>query len=237
MQGVGQAVASSEGRRQIVQSAKQFGKNVLDGDVSARRELVAGFTGLASGAVAARQAAVRTGRNLTSKGIAELNIKEGNTIETLVAAREGARSVVPEMAETQGKGKYARRTNINHRSADEINATFPEGWAPPYKPNTRVTEFTNTVDDVYVRVHGESNMARSWMMKREAVSGLKAQEIKSKYTLPELPSFMSEVHVPAGTRIRTGKVNPVFEGVGNATQYELLQRLPVSAFKNTVRIE
>lgn len=42
--------------------------------------------------------------------------------------------------------------------------------------------------------------------------------------------------MPAGTRIRTGTVNPVFEGVGNATQYELLQRLPASAFTNTRRL-
>jgi filamentous hemagglutinin len=108
--------------------------------------------------------------------------------------------------------------------------------SPPYKPGTRVTEFTNTADDIYVRVHGESNMARSWMMKREVIEGLTPAQIQSKYALPELPTYMSEVHVPVGTRIRTGTVNPVFGGVGNATQYELLQRLPTSAFKNTVRL-
>jgi len=49
---------------------------------------------------------------------------------------------------------------------------------------------------------------------------------------------MSEVHVPAGTKVRTGTVNPLpaFDGIGNSTQYELLQRLPESAFKNTVRL-
>jgi filamentous hemagglutinin len=92
------------------------------------------------------------------------------------------------------------------------------------------------MDDIYVRVHGENNMARSWMMKQEAIKGLTPAQIKSKFALPELPTFMSEVSVPAGTRIRTGVVNPVFGGIGNATQYELLQRLPTSAFKNTVRL-
>jgi hypothetical protein len=132
--------------------------------------------------------------------------------------------------------KYAKRTDIEFRSAAEVNSMFPEGWSPPYKPGTRVTEFTSTVDGVYVRVHGETNMARSWMMKSEAIKGLTAAEIKSKFALPELPTFMSEVSVPAGTRIRTGVVNPVFGGTGNATQYELLQRLPTSAFKNTIRL-
>jgi len=67
--------------------------------------------------------------------------------------------------------------------------------------------------------------------------GLTPQQIKSKYALPEVPTYMSEVHVPSDTRIRTGKVNPVFGGNGNATQYELLQRLPESAFKNTIRLD
>ena len=132
-------------------------------------------------------------------------------------------------------GKYSRRADISYRPASEVNATFPEGYSPPYKPGTRVTEFTNTADDVYVRVHGEDNMARSWMMKREAIEGLTPQQIQSKYALPEVPTHMSDVYVPAGTRIRTGIVNPVFDGVGNAIQYQLLDRLPTSAFRNTVR--
>lgn len=47
----------------------------------------------------------------------------------------------------------------------------------------------------------------SWMMKREAVEGLSPGQIQSKYALPEVPTYMSELHVPAGTRIRTGIVN------------------------------
>jgi len=133
-------------------------------------------------------------------------------------------------------GKYARRTDVNYRLASDVNAAFPDGWSPPYRPGTRVTEFTTTVDDLYVRVHGDNNKARSWMMKREAIEGLTDREIQSKYALPELPTFMSEVHVPAGTRVRAGIVNPVFHGIGNAIQYELLQRLPGSAFRNTVRL-
>jgi filamentous hemagglutinin len=162
------------------------------------------------------------------------------TAEELVATRARATYALTDTAGTASEalqvGKYARRTEITYRPAAEVNATFPEGWSPPYKPSTRVTEFTTTVDDVYVRVHGENNMARSWMMKPEAIQGLRPAEIQSKYALPELPTYMSEVHVPVGARIRTGVVNPVFDGVGNATQYELLQRLPTSAFKNTVRL-
>lgn len=75
------------------------------------------------------------------------------------------------------------------------------------------------------------------MMRREAINGLSAQEIKSKYALPDLPEFVSEVHVPAGTRIRRGRVNPGFDGAGRAVQYELLERPPESAFQNTRKIQ
>lgn len=140
-------------------------------------------------------------------------------------------------APSSPKGKYAHRTDTSHQAAEDVNSTFPSEWEPPYKPGTQVTEFTTSADDVYVRVHGETNKARSWMMKPEAMEGLTPQQIQSKYALRENPSFMSEVHVPAGTRVRTGKVNPVFGGAGNATQYELLQRLPESVFKNTVELK
>jgi hypothetical protein len=160
----------------------------------------------------------------------ELRVREPAPLKTVDPAEQGAKAKEAPVV------KSAKRTDITHRLASEVNSTFPEGWAPPYKPGTRVTEFTNTMDDIYVRVHGENNMARSWMMKQEAIKGLTPAQIKSKFALPELPTFMSEVSVPAGTRIRTGVVNPVFGGIGNATQYELLQRLPTSAFKNTVRL-
>ena len=135
-------------------------------------------------------------------------------------------------------GKYNKRTDVVNRSADEINATFPADWQPPYKPGTKVTEYVAATDDVFVRVHGKDNKARSWMMKREAVQGLSPEQIKSKYALPELPSYISDVHVPAGTKIRTGTVNPLpeFSGVGNSIQYELLERLPETSFKNTKRL-
>lgn len=143
-----------------------------------------------------------------------------------------------EELDSKNKGKYLRRKNVVYRSADEVNSSFPDGWEPPYKPGTRVTEFETTEDEIFVRVHGDGNKARSWMMRKEAIEGMSPAEIKSKYALPELPEFMSEVHVPRGSKIRTGTVNPLpnFDGVGGSTQYELLQRLPESSFKNTVSI-
>ena len=150
---------------------------------------------------------------------------------------KGVKSVSKSAEVTAGIAKASRRTNISFRTAEDVNSKYPSGWEPPYKLGTRVTEFTTTTKEIYIRFHGESNKARSWMMKRESVHNMTPQQIQSKYALPELPTLMSEVHVPVGTRIRTGKVNPVFGGAGGATQYELLQRLPESVFKNTVSVD
>jgi hypothetical protein len=126
-------------------------------------------------------------------------------------------------------------TNVVERTAQEVNAPFVEkGWKPPYAANTPVQEFVTAEETVFVRVHGEGNMARSWMMRASDIEGLTAAQIKDKFALPELPKFVSEVHVPAGTNVRVGTVAAQEGwGQGGATQYELLQRLPESAFTNT----
>jgi len=85
-----------------------------------------------------------------------------------------------------------------------------------------------------VRVHGEGNKARSWMMRAEEIGGLTPRQIQQKFALPELPTHVSDVHVPAGTRIRVGTVGAQKGwGAGGGIQYELLERLPESAFQNT----
>lgn len=119
-------------------------------------------------------------------------------------------------------------------SAAEANAPHvAKGNLPPYAEGTRARDIVLQRDRVFARVHGEGNQARSWMMKAEDIDGLTPQQIKDKFALPELPSYVSDVHVPAGSKIRIGTVAPQPGwGSGGATQYELLQRLPSDAFKN-----
>lgn len=112
------------------------------------------------------------------------------------------------------------------------------GNNPPYKPGTQVVEYTTKEADVFVRVHGSDNPNRPWMMRKEAVEGLTAEQIQHKYSLPAKPSYVSEVHVPEGVRIRTGEVKANFElqggGGQGAVQYEWLSgRVPESVIKNT----
>jgi hypothetical protein len=119
-------------------------------------------------------------------------------------------------------------------SASEANAPhIAKGNLPPYADNTRARDIILQQERVFARVHGEGNQARSWMMRPNEIEGLTAQQIKDKFALPELPSFVSDVHVPVNSKIRVGTVGPQPSwGSGGGIQYELLQRLPSSAFKN-----
>jgi filamentous hemagglutinin len=75
------------------------------------------------------------------------------------------------------------------------------------------------------------------MMRKEAIKGMTPSQIKIKYALPDTPKYISEVHVPSGTNIRKGKIGGNdFGDIEGAVQYELLDRLPKSAFKNTKEI-
>jgi hypothetical protein len=129
-------------------------------------------------------------------------------------------------------GKYSNRANVSYRTADEVNKSF-DGYYPPYAAGTRVTEYDTIRPDQFVRVHGENNAARSWMMKYEAIEGLTPQEIAKKYSLPEIPTKISDVFVPDGTRMRTGIVAENFGGNTGAIQYQWLGRVPESAIRNT----
>jgi len=68
------------------------------------------------------------------------------------------------------------------------------------------------------------------------VWGLSPKEIKEKFSLPEVPTHKTTVVVPKGTRIRSGKINPLlsFGGIDkNAKQFQLLERILDECFKNT----
>lgn len=111
------------------------------------------------------------------------------------------------------------------RSADDVNAQFPKGYEPPYKPGTEVTEFAVGEHTKFVRVYGENSPKGSWVMREEDIAGLTPAQIKDKFALPAEPTSVIEVVPPAGTKMRTGIVNPIFGGSGGAQQFEFLERV------------
>lgn len=66
------------------------------------------------------------------------------------------------------------------------------------------------------------------------IEGLTPQQIKDKFALPELPTHISDIYVPAGTHITVGRTAAQEGwGKGGGTQYELIDRLPDAVFRNT----
>ncbi len=119
-------------------------------------------------------------------------------------------------------------------AAEANSAHIAAGRNPPYRAGTNVRDVRLLEDATFVRVHGPDNKARSWMMQADAVVGLTPEQIRDKFALPESPTLISDVKVPAGTIVRVGEVAPQPGwGSGGSTQFELLERLTEDRFINT----
>jgi hypothetical protein len=137
-----------------------------------------------------------------------------------------------DVGEGSEKAQHTNKNDLTSRTADDVNAEFP-GYNPPYLKGTKVQEYTIVNEEEFVRVHGIHNRERSWMMKEEAIRGLSREEIARKYSLPELPTHISDVTAPSNTRIRKGRVNSNFGGNQGAIQYQWLGRVPSNVISNT----
>lgn len=102
----------------------------------------------------------------------------------------------------------------SRHSDDEMNSTFPAGYEPPYAPATQVTEFVSDGNQTFVRVVSGDTPSGQRVMKASDIKGPSPQQIEDKFALPEVPTGIASVTPPAGTRIRTGQVNPNFGGAG-----------------------
>lgn len=122
---------------------------------------------------------------------------------------------------------------VEMTSAEANAPHIAAGRQPPYAEGSAARDIVLNRERVLVRVHGETNQARSWLMRPEDIQGLTAQQIMDKFALPELPQYVSDVYIPAGTRVRVGIVaeQPGW-GRGGSIQYELQERLPAAAFRN-----
>ena len=115
---------------------------------------------------------------------------------------------------------------LNTSSAEDVNKIFKDtmGYEPPYKPGTSVTEIQLTENATYVRGYDKVNsrMQGGWVMKAEDIAELTPQEIQNKFALPNTPKYICDVNLEAGTRLRTGEVNPLFGFDGGGQQYDLI---------------
>ncbi len=131
------------------------------------------------------------------------------------------------------------RKGYKRLDAKVINKGFTDaGGKAPYDEAFDVIEGVTKEGDSFVRVHGKNNAARPWMMRASEIEGLSAQEIKDKFSIPELPTHISDVNVPAGTNIRVGVAAKVEGwGKGGGTQVEVLDRVQDDWITNTSKID
>ncbi len=130
------------------------------------------------------------------------------------------------VAITSGTDIKANTNVLRSLSGDEVNDVLKKefGFSEPgfLGGDTPSAELVTRKETKFVRVYNdESSFARgTWLMPYDEVVGKTPAEIKDFYALPAMPKYIVEVDVPAGTKMFTGKCNPL-EGWGNGggTQY------------------
>jgi filamentous hemagglutinin len=120
---------------------------------------------------------------------------------------------------------------VDGAGAETLNAKFladNPGYQPPYLPGSKsVTVRTTEETGGFVRVFagGSSKQADSWIMRAEDIAGLTPNQIAAKYSLPNVPTMVTNVTLPAGTDLRASVANNILlgkNGGGGGVQFEIV---------------
>ena len=121
------------------------------------------------------------------------------------------------------EGKYKI---VGEQTTEESNNYWKSiGYTDaPYKPNQKAQIIELTKDTKFVRTYdGEnSGMYGSWIMKYDDIKGLTPEQIADKFALPQVPKYMCDCTLPAGTQLRTGECNPLYGWKGGGQQVDLM---------------
>ncbi|MCT4599008.1 MAG: hypothetical protein N4A50_14155 [Vallitalea sp.] len=141
-------------------------------------------------------------------------------------------------------------TIIDTQSAEEVNSTVFKGWEPPYKENTPVYTIELDKPITLSRVYSppENSKFGSWFLAKKDIIGLKPEEMKDRFALPNklLPEYVCDVTFKEGDKLRIGivKEQPSFSdnsgGIGGAIQFDSSQKLNpgyIGDFQNEFRLE
>jgi hypothetical protein len=157
-----------------------------------------------------------------------------------------------ELASVVAPGYLAARMNVANTSgrqiqdvrrisAAEANSFTPKSeiWAPPFPEWPGVRTFTTADELPFVRVHVDPAKPQGGFLVRESeIAHLNgdAEAIRAYLALDRTPAYISDVFVPSGTRMQVGVIGPqpnfgVYTNSG--FQYQLLDQIPGSSFRNT----
>lgn len=120
----------------------------------------------------------------------------------------------------------------NYETLDKSKAEEPNKlwkivgyYNSPYLPNSDVEQIYLKKDTTFVRAFDDktSKMRGNWLMKKDDIVGLSAEQIKDKFSLPCKPIYIADVTIQKGSLLRKGICNPLNGwGNGGGIQFELL---------------
>ena len=183
-----------------------------------------GFTGKPS---AAKKADETKAKNASVAEQKEVVSKEGNDAvrSSAMAGIKLSRTMTIQRGDETYKveGKYrvigempTEEANMFWAARGYKDAPYKDGETAEIIELTEPTKFVRTYDGV------NSSKLGSWIMKYDDVKGLTPEEIADKFALPQVPKYIADVEVPAGTALRTGECNPLYGWKGGGQQYDLM---------------
>lgn len=122
-------------------------------------------------------------------------------------------------------------------SAEDANAALAAnaGYTKPsYLLGSQVQQITTNEELQFVRVSSSelNNVPGRFIVTPDEIAGMTPEEIQQHLALPYVPDQISDVTVPAGTRIQVGVVNPqpTYGASGLGIQVELVDEIPLANF-------
>jgi filamentous hemagglutinin len=123
-------------------------------------------------------------------------------------------------------------------------------FKPPYISGATVYEFSINKSSKFVRVYainekGEGQV-KNWVMLENDIRGLSPEQIASKYSLPQVPTHITDVFIPKNKIIRVSvasDINIFYEksiggnGGGGGLQFEILDGVKSTWFSNQRRLK
>ena len=138
-----------------------------------------------------------------------------------------------------GKGKIKDIQHIDATAANKNYVGKRGVYVPPYPEGTNAWTFVTTRETKFVRVHvRETNAPGNFLLLSETEFkslGGDAEAIRRYLRLRDKPGYVSEVRVPAGTKMAVGVIGPQPKmdlRSSSGVQFELLDRIHPTCFYN-----
>ena len=108
-------------------------------------------------------------------------------------------------------------------SADDVNLKYLKQYPtyePPHIPGTSIYQVRLTRPAQFVRLFGGgAEQSGRWTMNLDDIIGLTAQEIQSKFSVPQVPRQIWDENVPADVVLQRSGANGILTGNGGGIQY------------------